>query len=76
MAAESIDIESPLELKEVDPSPVEETPQDRAADSYFPDTSPPPPKTTTNFLGLGNHGPVFYRKPAPLRTRAWARRRW
>jgi hypothetical protein len=59
MAAESVDIESPLELKEIDPSPVDETPKNGADDSYFPANSPP--KTTTNFLGLGSHGPIFYR---------------
>jgi hypothetical protein len=60
--AESVDIESPLELKELDPSPVAETPLDGADDSYFPNS---PPKTTTNFLGLGSHGPIFYRTRAP-----------
>jgi len=63
MAAESVDIESPLELKEIDPSPVDETPLDGADDSYFPANSPP--KTTTNFLGLGSHGPIFYRNRPP-----------
>jgi hypothetical protein len=67
MAAESVDVESPLVLQEIDPSPVDETPQDDVDDSYFPANSPP--KTTTNFLGLGSHGPIFYRAALPPRQR-------
>jgi hypothetical protein len=45
-------------LIEVDPSPVEETPVDFKED-YFP--SPPPNTSRTSTLGLGNHGPAYYR---------------
>ena len=46
-------------LQELDPSPVEETPRDEEAEkkSYFDESSP----NYTHTLGLGNHGPTYYR---------------
>lgn len=46
-------------LTEVDPSPVEETPAE-FKEGYFPASSPSP-STRTSTLGLGNHGPAYYR---------------
>ncbi|KAF2665797.1 hypothetical protein BT63DRAFT_459373 [Microthyrium microscopicum] len=53
------DLESPFELREVEPSPVEETPQDLKPDSYFPSDTHQPSRSTT-FIGLGEHGPAYY----------------
>lgn len=44
-----------LGLTEVEPSPVEETPVEFKQD-YFP-----PASSRTATLGLGNHGPAYYR---------------
>jgi hypothetical protein len=51
-------------LQELEPSPVDETPVEYSNESYFPDRdkeghSTPPFGVST--LGLGNHGPAFYR---------------
>jgi hypothetical protein len=46
-------------LTEVEPSPVEETPAE-FKDDYFPPQQPQGSRTST--LGLGNHGPAYYRK--------------
>jgi hypothetical protein len=52
------DIESSyMGLTDVEPSPVEETPAEFKED-YFPTTQPP---QRTSTLGLGSHGPVYYR---------------
>ena len=48
-------------LTEVEPSPVEETPAEFKED-YFP--SPAASRTTT--LGLGNHGPAYYRESSEM----------
>jgi len=58
MASHQIADESPLELRELEPSPVEETPTDLPSDGYFPSEKPRPKRTTA--LGLGDHGPAFY----------------
>jgi len=51
-----------ISMREVEPSPVDETPAEYHEESYFPDkdnsTSSPGSSTT---LGLGNHGPAYYR---------------
>ena len=60
MATAKVDIESPLEIRELEPSPIEETPKDSTEDGYFPPNQGQPKKSTT-FLGLGDHGPAFYR---------------
>jgi hypothetical protein len=55
--------EGVMGLMEVDPSPVEETPVE-FKEGYFPDTesqSKPRVPTRTSTLGLGNHGPAYYR---------------
>lgn len=44
-------------LTEVEPSPVEETPAEFKED-YFPE---PEKAQRTSTLGLGNHGPAYYR---------------
>ena len=49
--------EGVMGLTEVDPSPVEETPAEYK-DAYFP----PIETSRTSTLGLGNHGPAYYRK--------------
>lgn len=43
-------------LTEVEPSPVDETPAEYKND-YFPSTQ----AAGTSALGLGNHGPAYYR---------------
>lgn len=57
-----------ISMRDVDPSPVDETPQEFADESYFPgkdkDNSPSHPGRSTT-LGLGNHGPVYYRMYLP-----------
>lgn len=58
MASHEREAESPMILKELDPSPVEETPVDVSEESYFP--RPKSPAYSTNFLGLGDHGPTYY----------------
>jgi len=54
------------DLVDVDPSPIDEPPEG-FKDDYFPSTSPPPPSyaSRTSTLGLGNHGPAYYRE-SPL----------
>jgi hypothetical protein len=53
--------EGVMGLLEVDPSPVEETPVE-FKEGYFPDIeSKPRAPTRTSTLGLGNHGPAYYR---------------
>ena len=62
---------STLELKEdamgltdVNPSLANETPLKALKDGYFPSLSspsPPPSHAHTSTLGLGNHGPAYYR---------------
>lgn len=63
-----VDIESPLELRELEPSPIEETPKDVPADSYFPSDVRPAsePKRGTSFAGLTGHSPAYYRKRKDL----------
>lgn len=48
-------------LTEVDPSPVEETPVEFKTD-YFPSTSPRSQSPPNSTLGLGSHGPAYYRE--------------
>lgn len=50
--------EGVMGLTEVEPSPVEETPAE-FKDDYFPSQ---PQSSRTSMLGLGNHGPAYYRK--------------
>lgn len=74
MAERRVDIppsEGLLGLKEIEPSPVEETLVGASLDSYFP-PSPSPPHSRTSTLGLGNHGPAYYRKK-PKHTSVEAR---
>ena len=52
-------------LTEVEPSPVEETPAE-FKDDYFPPSQPQGSRTST--LGLGNHGPAYYRTLFPPYT--------
>jgi hypothetical protein len=52
---------APLELNELEPSPVEETPGETAKDGFFPPTS----STTTSRPGLSGHSPTFYRPRRP-----------
>jgi hypothetical protein len=59
MATAKVDVESPLEIRELEPSPIEDTPKESAGDSYFPPNRREPKKSTT-FMGLGDHGPAFY----------------
>ena len=49
--------EGVMGLTEVDPSPVEETPAEFKED-YFPSSQP----SRTSTLGLGSHGPAYYRE--------------
>jgi len=55
-------------LIEVEPSPVDETPIDYTDSSYFPDKeaddrpSTPFLSQSGTLVGLGNHGPAFYRE--------------
>lgn len=57
-----------LGLTEVEPSPVDETPIE-FKEGYFPATSPRSNSPTTSLLGLGTHGPAYYRKePYPIVT--------
>jgi hypothetical protein len=57
--------EGVIGLTEVEPSPVEETPVE-FKEGYFPsqsDTKSTGSGTSrTSTLGLGNHGPAYYRK--------------
>jgi hypothetical protein len=57
MAEKTPDPETPLNLQELEPSPIEESPREASKDGYFPPTSPP---SSTNFLGFGNHGLSYY----------------
>jgi hypothetical protein len=59
MASHERGFESPIELRELEPSPVEDTPNELPSDGYFPPTKPVSRSTT--FLGLGDHGPAYYR---------------
>jgi len=59
-------------LTEVDPSPVEDTPAEYKADSYFPDQERPEGGETKEMQGirrmntlglrLGDHGPAWWRE--------------
>jgi hypothetical protein len=60
MSVPNADIESPLQMRELEPSPIEETPKDTGGDSYFPPTQTQPKRSTT-FMGLGDHSPAYYR---------------
>ena len=56
--------EEAMGLTDVDPSPVDETPFEASKDGYFPSPSSPSPLPSharTSTLGLGNHGPAYYR---------------
>jgi hypothetical protein len=66
MSDQRVEIGSPLDIQELEPSPIEDTPKDSAGNSYFPPASPQP-RTSTSFLGLGDHGPVFYCMQFPLK---------
>lgn len=50
-------------LTEVEPSPVEETPVEFKGDYFGQSEEPRPakPSRTSTTLGLGNHGPAYYR---------------
>jgi hypothetical protein len=48
-----------ITLRELEPSPVEETPSNTQPGEYFPDVSPSPPHRT-NTLGLSQHSPIWY----------------
>jgi hypothetical protein len=52
--------EGVMGLTEVEPSPVEETPAEFKED-YFPLQPTDAHPTRTSTLGLGNHGPAYYR---------------
>jgi hypothetical protein len=53
--------EGVMGLTEVDPSPVEETPVEFKGD-YFPSSPPRSVSPLSSTLGLGNHGPAYYRE--------------
>lgn len=57
-----------ISMRDVDPSPVDETPLEYADESYFPDEDKDDSPSTlgrSTTLGLGNHGPVYYRRDSP-----------
>ncbi|KAI9660052.1 MAG: hypothetical protein M1821_001404 [Bathelium mastoideum] len=62
--AQLADEEAVDELRELEPSPVEETPVDSAKDDYFPtskiSSKPRSDRSNTSTLGLGNHSLNFY----------------
>ena len=53
------DRDAPIEMQELDPSPVDETPSGTTQDNYFPDSSQPSSKNTIG-LGLSQHSPIWY----------------